>query len=345
MTSEQGAFFSAQDADVEGEEGKFYLFTPAEIVNVIGKKDAEAFNQHYDISDNGNFEGKNIPNLLKSDPLNKSFEHFLPALLNYRKKRYSLHLDDKILTSWNSLMIAAMCELYLVSKKSVYIDAAKRADEFIKKCLYEDGTVYVSFRDGKRGVKGFLDDYASYIFAQFSLYSATLDSEYLNVAKKLTEKVLSDFSDNLGGFYLYSDESEELILRPKDTYDGAIPSGNSLMAYNLVRLCLLDFEEKYKDLAERQLDFIAADASQNPISHAMFLVALLDYTEPPMKITVVLDEKTDKSSLSTSFPLNSVVKILPEPTKEFPIKNNRTTYYVCKGHICKPPVNELNEAL
>lgn len=345
MTWEQGAFFSAQDADSEGEEGKFYLFTPNEIVKVLGEKDAESFNRHYDISDSGNFEGKNIPNLLNSDPLNKSFEHFLPQLLSYRKNRYSIHMDDKILTSWNSLMIAALCELYLVSGKTVYLDAAKRADQFIKKYLYEDGTVYVSFRDGRRGVKGFLDDYASYIFAQLSLCSATLEEEYLNVAKKLTDKVLADFSDNYGGFYLYSEDSEDLILRPKDTYDGAIPSGNSLMAYNLVRLWLSESEEKYKDLAERQLDFIAADASENPISHAMFLVALLDYTDPPMKITVVLDEDTDKSLLSTSFPLNSAVKILPKPTKEFPLKNNQTTYYVCKGHTCKPPVNDLNEAL
>ncbi len=345
MTSEQGAFFSAQDADSEGEEGKFYLFTPDEIVEVLGKKDAETFNRHYDISDSGNFEGKNIPNLLKSDPLNKSFESFLPQLLSYRKNRYCLHLDDKILTSWNSLMIAAMCELYLVSKKSVYLAAAKRADEFIKKNLYENETLYVSFRDERRGVKGFLDDYASYIFAQLSLYSATLEEEYLNVAKKLTEKVLSDFSDKFAGFYLYSENSEELILRPKDTYDGAIPSGNSLMAYNLVRLWLLESDEKYKSFAEQQLDFIAGDASENPISHAMFLVALLDYTDPPMKITVVFDEKTDKSSLSTSVPLNSVVKVLQGPTKEFPLKNNQTTYYVCKGHTCKPPVNDLNEVL
>lgn len=242
-------------------------------------------------------------------------------------------------------MIAAMCELYFVSKKSVYIDTAKRADEFIKKYLYEDGTVYVSFRDEKRGVKGFLDDYAAYIFAQLNLYSITLDEEYLNVAKELTEKVLSDFSDNYGGFYLYSEDSEELILRPKDTYDGAIPSGNSLMAYNLVRLWLLDSEEKYKNLAERQLDFIAGYASQNPISHAMFLVALLDYTHPPIKITIVLDDKTDVFSLQLSLPLNSIVKALKEPTKEFPMKNNRTTYYVCKGHTCKPPVNDLNDVL
>ena len=345
MTSEQGAFFSAQDADSEGEEGKFYLFTPDEIVEALGEEEAKGFNRHYDISNSGNFEGKNIPNLLKSDPLNKKIEGYLPQLLSYRKNRYSLHLDDKILTSWNSLMIAAMCELYLVSEKTVYLDAAKRANEFIKKYLYENGILYVSFREERRGVKGFLDDYASYIFAQISLYSATLDEEYMKVAKKLTEKVLNDFSDKFGGFYLYSDDSEELILRPKDTYDGAIPSGNSLMAYNLVRLYLFESDEKYKDLAEWQLDFIAADASQNPISHAMFLVALLNFSNPPMKITVVPDEKTDTSSLSLSFPLNSAVKILPKPTNEFPMKNNRTTYYVCKGHTCKPPVNDLNEAL
>jgi uncharacterized protein YyaL (SSP411 family) len=345
MTSEQGAFFSAQDADVEGEEGKYYLFTPDEIVEALGEKDAEEFNRHYDISKRGNFEGENIPNLLKSDPLNKCFEKFLPQILSYRKNRYSLHLDDKILTSWNSLMIAAMCELYRVSGKNIYLKAAKRADDYIKNYLYENETLYVSLRDGRRGVKGFLDDYASYIFAQISLYSATLDEEYLNIAKKLTEKVLNDFRDNYGGFYLYSDDSEELILRPKDTYDGAIPSGNSLMAYSLVRLWLFESDEKYKDLAERQLDFIAADASQNPISHAMFLVALLDYTAPPLKITVVVDEKTDGFSLPLTLPLNSIVKLLSEPTKEFPMKNNRTTYYVCKGHTCKPPVNDLNEVL
>lgn len=345
MTSKQGAFFSAQDADSEGEEGKFYLFTPDEIDKVLGEKDAEGFKRHYDISDSGNFEGKSIPNLLNSDPLNKSFEQFLPELLSYRKERCSLHLDDKILTSWNSLMIGAMCELFRVSKKCAYLNAAKKADEFIQKNLYESETVYVSFRDGRRGVKGFLDDYASYIFAQLNLYSATLNEEYLTRAKKLSDKVVADFSDNYGGFYLYSQESEELILRPKDTYDGAIPSGNSLMAYNFVRLYILDEDEKYKALAERQSEFIAGDAAENSISHTMFLVALLDYTDPPMKITVVTDEKKDASLLSLSFPLSSVVKLLTKPTKEFPMKNNRITYYVCKGHMCKPPVNDLSEVL
>lgn len=340
MTSEQGAFFSAQDADSEGEEGKYYLFTPDEIVNVLGKENAESFNRHFDITDSGNFEGKNIPNLLKSDPLDKSFEIFLPQLLGYRKNRYSLHHDDKILTSWNSLMIVAMCEMYLVSQKSVYLDAAQRADCFIQKHLCENSTVYVSFREGRRGVTGFLDDYAAYIFAQLSLYKATLDNEYLNRAKNLCDKVFADFSDNNGGFYLYSVNSEELILRPKETYDGATPSSNSLMAYNLVRLWLLTDDEKYKVAAEQQADFIAADASHSPVGYSMFLIALLEYSDPPIKITVVPDAKTDIHSLPFSFPANAVVKLLSQPTPEYPMKNAQTTYYVCKGHSCKPPVND-----
>ncbi len=342
MTSDEGAFFSAQDADSEGEEGKFYLFSPDEITDVLGEKDADAFNRHFDISKSGNFEGRNIPNLLGSDVNDKSFDVFLPRLLSYRKNRYALHLDDKILTSWNSLMIAAMCELYLVSKKSVYLDAAKRADMFIQKHLYENGAVYVSFRDGRRGVAGFLDDYAAYIFAQLRLYSATLDDEFLERAENLSEKVIGDFGDKYGGFYLYSEDSEELILRPKETYDGAIPSGNSLMAYNLVRLWLLTSDEKYKDSAERQLDFIAADALSSPASYSMFLAALLDFIDPPVKITVVPDENTETSSLPFLFPLNSAVRFLSRPTAEYTIKNGKTTYYVCKGHSCKPPVNDLN---
>ncbi len=343
LTSEEGAFFSAQDADSEGEEGKYYLFTPDEIVHVLGKENADAFNRHFDISDSGNFEGKNIPNLLNSDPSDKSFDTFLQQLLCYRKKRYALHQDDKILTSWNALMISAMCELYLASQNTLYLHAARRADSFIRKHLCENTTLYVSFREGRRGVTGFLDDYAAYIFAQLGLYTATLDHEYLNRAKMLCDKVLTDFSDNSGGFYLYSEYSEELILRPKETYDGAIPSGNSMMAYNLVRLWLLTDDAKYNVTAEQQLDFIASEASQNPVNHAMFLIALLDYTDPPLKIIVVPDEKTDKKSLPLSLPADAVVKFLPQQTEEYPLKNAQTTYYVCKGHTCKPPVNALSE--
>ncbi len=345
MTSKDGGFFSAQDADSEGEEGKYYLFTPDEIISVLGETHGEKFNKHFDITSTGNFEGKNIPNLLNSDVTDKSFEEFLPKLQQFRMNRYSLHLDDKILTSWNSLMIAAMCELYLVSKNDVYLNAAQKADEFIRKYLCEDDTLFVSFRNGKRGVKGFLDDYASYIFAQLCLYRATLDNSYLNHAKQMCDKVVNDFSDNAGGFYLYGNQSEELILRPKEMYDGAIPSGNSLMAYNFVKLYLLTSDDKYKDLAKKQLDFISSEASQYPTNHAMFLMALLEYNEPPMKVTIVVDDNANINDFALDLPANAMIILLTKPIEEYPLKNSKTTYYVCKGRSCMPPTNDLNEII
>lgn len=342
MTAPEGGFYSAQDADSEGKEGKYYLFTPSEIIGVLGAKDGEAFNRHFGISDMGNFEGKNIPNLLCSDPSDKTFEVFLPKLNEYRKTRYPLHLDDKILTSWNSLMIAAMCELYFVSKNNRYLTSAVNADMFIQKYLCENDTLFVSFRDGKQGVKGFLDDYAGYCFAQLSLYKVTLDEVYLERAIRICSKVISEFGDNTGGFYLYGENSEDLIVRPKETYDSAVPSGNSMMAYNLVRLSLITDEEKYRIAAEQQLDFLAADASRYPIGYGMFLTALLEYNEPPVKITVIIDDKTERKNLPLELPTNAVA-ILKSDTEEQPLKNGKTTFYICKGHSCIPPVNNLNE--
>ncbi len=345
MTSPEGGFFSSQDADIDGEEGKYYLFTPSEINNVLGQEVGERFNRRFDITEEGNFEGKSIPNLLRSDPNDHSLEPFLPELDDYRKKRYALHRDEKILTLWNSLMVSAMCELSLVSKNEIYLDAAKRADDFIQGNLCEGDALHVSFHMGKRGVRGFLDDYVAYGLAQLSLYRATLESGYLNRAEKLCDHILSDFSDRRGGFYLYSNQHEELILRPKETYDGAIPSGNSLMADLLVRLSLLTDEARYNNEAERQMEFLASSASQSPTSHAMFLKVLLEHAEPPEKIIVVTDEQTDRRTLPLAVPVEAFITLLPEPTSEYPRKNGKTTYYVCRGHNCLPPTNDLHELI
>ncbi|MBQ9112427.1 MAG: thioredoxin domain-containing protein [Clostridia bacterium] len=342
MSSPEGGFYSSQDADSEGEEGKYYLFTASEITEVLGQENGEGFNRHYGITDAGNFEGKNIPNLLGSDPYDKKFEAFLPVIENYRKQRCSLHRDEKILTSWNSLMIAAMCQLYLISKKKIYLSAAGHADRFIQEYLRDSDALYVSFHMGKHGVSGFLDDYASYISAQLALYRATLEHEYMNRAERLCDKVLSDFADTAGGFYLYGKDHEELILRPKETYDGALPSGNSLMAYNLVSLSLLTDNERYKIQAERQLEHLSRDAAQYPTNHSMLLRALLMHDKPGMKITVAVDENTDKSSLPLAFPPDATIILLPHPTKEYPLKNGKTTYYVCRDHMCLPPTNDPN---
>ena len=292
-------------------------------------------------TEQGNFEGKSIPNLLNSDPVNSSFEACLPKLREYRKQRYALHRDEKILTSWNGLMIAALCALYLLSRDTRYLDAAKRADAFVETHLYDGDALFVSFHGQKRGVLGFLDDYAACIYAQLALYKATLEEKYLSWAKVLCDQAVSDFADGTEGFYLYSDRHEELILRPKGTYDGAIPSGNSLMSCNLVRLSILTGEEKYRTAAENQLDFLSKTAAQYPTGYAMFLTASLEYTIPPMQVTVVPDPQTDIGQLPLTLPPDTVIRLVEEPTEEYKLLNGKTTYYVCKGQSCQPPTNDL----
>ena len=243
-------------------------------------------------------------------------------------------------------MIAALCGLFQASGEQKYLDAARRADHFLRadqflwKHLWDGKTLHVSFRAGRRGAKGFLDDYAAYIFAQLALYGATLEQAYLSRAERLCRDTFSKFHDKeSGGFYLYGEENEDLILRPKETYDGAIPSGNSLMAWNLVRLSQLASTEDHDREAQRQLNFLAAEAEEYPPGYAMFLLALLDHIDPPPKVTVVLAEQSDAEGLR--LPAEAAV-ILREPGAEYPLKNGRTTFYVCQGHNCLPPVNEWN---
>lgn len=343
MTSVEGGFYSAQDADSEGVEGKYYLLNPDEINQVLGAQAGKEFNRYFDITKTGNFEGENIPNLLRSNATDDRLNAYLPAVYAYRKSRYGLHLDDKILTAWNALMIAAMCHLYRVTGEEQYLNAAKTAQEFIMDKLCEKDTLYVSYREGKRGGMGFLDDYANEIFALLALYEATLDGAYTKTAERLCEKTLSAFFDEKnGGFFLYGEENETLILRPKETYDGASFCGNSAMAYNLVRLYLLTGEMRWKEVAERQLAFLSAEAKQYPAGHAMFLIALSDYLNPPKKITVVPKNMGELVGSPCKIPLGTVVCVMEEPTKEYPLKDNRTTFYVCHGHTCRPPVNELD---
>ncbi|MBE5782570.1 MAG: thioredoxin domain-containing protein [Clostridiales bacterium] len=342
MTSPEGGFYSAQDADSEGEEGKYYLFTPDEILHVLGKKEGRAFCKHFDITTSGNFEGKSIPNLLHSDPKEKTFDSFTEQLYAYRKERHSLHLDDKILTAWNALMIAAFCRLYQVSGKDHYLDAAKRADQFLSKNLMEGGTLYVSYRKDKCGARGFLDDYAAYIFAQLALHGVTLDGAYLEKARQMCREINRLFRDEEnGGYFFYGADHEPLILRPKETYDGAIPSGNSLMAWNLCRLYQLTGEAAYEQDAKQQLHFLAKEAAQAPTGHAMFLLASLNFETPPPQVVVVQDIETKASKLPLQLPLDTAV-ILQDKSGNYPMKNGKTTYYICHGHHCLPPTNDLS---
>ena len=190
-------------------------------------------------------------------------------------------------------------------------------------------------------MKGFLDDYAYYAAALLCLYEVNAGSEYLERAEKILEEAERQFVDpDGGGYFLYGTQNNRLITKPKETYDGALPSGNSVMAYCLVRLSQITGEKSYTERAERQLAFLSGEAEGYPAGHCLFLIALLMYLHPPKKITAVMSEEEPENILS-ALPLYADVRILPEPTEEYRLINNRTTYYVCDNHTCLPPSNEL----
>lgn len=275
MTSPQGAFYSAQDADSQGTEGSYYLFEYDEITALLGKETGERFNRYYGITKTGNFEGKNIPTLLHTFPLTGEFDSFLPKVYQYRKDRMPLHRDEKILTAWNGLMIAAFAQMYRVFQESAYLETAKKACQWLQCNLLQNGRLFVSSLDGKKGGKGFLDDYACYLFALLNLYQVTGEQLYLDQACSMCEQTIGLFYDpEHGGFTLYGKDNEQLILMPKETYDGAVPSGNSMMTYNLAALWTMTKKPNIQTVLEQQIRFQSAQAARYPMSHSFFLTAL-----------------------------------------------------------------------
>lgn len=340
MTSDGGGFHSAQDADSEGVEGKFYTFTLREIIDVLGEDRGERFAETFDVTEQGNFEGVNIPNLLKSRDVSADFTEELQKLYEYRKNRARLHLDDKILTAWNSMMSSAMAMLYRASHNERYLESAKRVQLFIEKNLCESGRLFTSYRDGKRSENGFLDDYAYYIVSLIELYNSTLDYSYLEKAKQLCEEAVKRFADSKGGFFLSEADSDELFINPKETYDGAIPSGNSVMAYNFVRLYQLTGDETYRSRAEDQMEYLASTAQDYPAGHSMFLLAKLMYDAPPTSIKIVTKTADTTLELSRELPFLANVSVVTEGG-EYKLFHGETTYYVCRGNTCLPPSNKL----
>lgn len=347
MTGAEGEFYSAQDADSEGEEGKFYVWDHEEICQILGEKRGRKFCRYFGMTRKGNFEGKNIPNLLNGNEAADDFGEEKETLYAHRKSRFRLHLDDKILTSWNSLMIGALSVLYCATGNAGYLSAAKTAQQFIEKNLAEGNLLFVSCRNHVRSGKGFLDEYAYYTAALLHLYEASGEAVYLERAKQICGEAGRQFADeSRGGYFLCGTENDTLILKPKETYDGALPSGNSVMAYCLVRLSQITGEEEYRRLAERQLAFLSGEAGQYPAGHGMFLLALLMHLHPMQKITVAAaqeDRKPEqgwKGRIRKELPLYAEVRILPEETEGYRLLNGKTTYYVCKEHVCLPPSNE-----
>ena len=341
MTDPDGGFYSAQDADSQGEEGKYYVFTPEEITRLLGQRDGAAFCERFGVTEAGNFEGKSIPNLLQAEELEDGrLDPLLPVLRAYRRGRAPLHTDDKILASWNALMIAALCRLYRRSGNPEYLKAAKRARDFMESRLCRQDTLYVSFRAGRPGAPGFLDEYANYIFALLALYDATLERAFLDRAAQLAGKAVEQYYDwEAGGFYLSGPENETLFFRPKESYDGALPSGNTMMAWNLVRLNALVPEAAPESLVEKQLSYLAGESRPYPAGSSVFLMALSDFLEPPLQVTIVSNGE-DLHWLPLLLPSGAVVSVMDRASEHYKLLNGQTAFYVCRDHCCLPPMDK-----
>ena len=342
MTSTEGGFYSAQDADSEGVEGKYYTFSLKEILSVLGEEGGRKFAGLFDITVAGNFESGNIPNLLKSNDLTSDLSEEIKKLYNYRKNRMKLRIDDKILVSWNSMMISALSILYRISGNEKYLNSAKKSQKFIENNLCKNKRIYTSFRNGNRSGKSFLDDYAYYISALTELYNSTLNKDYLNKAEFFCSEAVKLFADNKnGGFYLSEINNCELFINPKETFDGAVPSGNSIMAYNFVRLYQLTEKDIYRDLIERQNKFMSVSSRNYPAGHCMFLLAKLIYENPPEHIIAVVKEMQDIEKIKKIPKL--LINIIPiTECENYPLLNDKTTYYICKNHVCRPPSNQID---
>jgi len=282
-----------------------------------------------------------LKNSKESDKVTAEFGEELRMLYEYRSGRTKLHLDDKILLSWNSLMITAFSMLYRVSGQERYLKATKDAQRFIEENMTDGNRLFASYRGGRRSECGFLDDYAFYIAALTELYRAIFETEYLERAARLCKEAEQRFADKeKGGYYLCEKESIELFMNPKETYDGAIPSGNSAMMYNLVSLYQLTEQEEYDTLLLRQMNFMDCQAADYPAGHGMYLLAKLLYENPPEHITVVLKEEEERERLWGKLPFLANVTVVSDSIK-YPLMNEKTTYYVCKNHTCLTPTNEL----
>jgi uncharacterized protein YyaL (SSP411 family) len=357
LTHEDGGFYCGQDADSDGVEGKYYVFSKEEIENIL-KEDAEAFNRWFGITSSGNFEGKNLPNLLGNDDFcksNEKMDKLCQTLYEYRLHRTQLHKDDKILTGWNSLMIAAMARTSQILNEPRYLDAAKKAQAFVSCRLLDiGGRLHVRWRDGEAKGEGLLDDYAFYCWSLLELYAATLDVYYLAEGVRIAELMLRYFFDEKnGGFYLNASDAETLIIRPKELYDGAMPSGNSVAALVLEKLFKLTGDVKWQKYSKRQLGFLLENMDVYPAGYSFSLLAVMDNLYPSRELICVSNEAESLKSVLTllgkSTPANinvlfktsdneELLKAIAPFTANYPIPKSGTAYYLCQDGTCSPPV-------
>ncbi|MDW7732813.1 MAG: thioredoxin domain-containing protein [Methanolobus sp.] len=380
MLSPEGGFYSAEDADSEGEEGKFYVWTEGELDNLLEDHEARFVKQLFNTSPEGNFKdeatgsqtGTNIfyqkkdlkdmaaENNKDPDKLKTEYESIRQKLFDHREKRIHPAKDDKILTDWNGLMIVALCKACRVFGDEKYAELACRAADFILSEMENEGMLFHRYREGEAAVEGFLEDYAFFIWGLTELYQATFKIEYLEHALKLNRHMTKHFLDEEnGGFFHTADYSESLLFRNKEVYDGAAPSGNSVCALNLLQLGRITADTDLEIMAQRVFDTFSVKVLKVPFGYTQLLCAL-DFAIGPSKEIVVTGESGNEetkeitSCINRYFLPNKVIVFKPSKINsgieriagyvdDMEMKDGKATAYICENYNCNLPVNDTEE--
>jgi uncharacterized protein YyaL (SSP411 family) len=300
MLHSEGGFYSTQDADSEGEEGKFFVWTPDEINSILGEENGEIFNRIYDVTEEGNFEEKNILHpILTVEQASKFFRKEQPEiekfignakkkLFDLREKRVKPFRDEKIITAWNGLALSGLAAAIKILPRREYIEAAKRTVEFFMTKMMRDGFLLHTYKDGQPKLLGYLDDYAFFATGLVDLYQSTFERSYLERAVDLAQTMLREFWDESDGGFFYTGAShEKLISRSKPIFDASVPSGNAIATELLLRLSSLTGNAEYQRRAEKVLQLYYDAMQSQPFGFAHLLCALDFYLQKPQEVVVV----------------------------------------------------------
>ncbi|MCC6179202.1 MAG: thioredoxin domain-containing protein [Chloroflexi bacterium] len=366
MTDPSGGFYSTQDADSEGEEGKFFLWDPGEVEALLGHEDARLFAAYFDITPRGNFEARNILNVkaplddvavrlgVSPERLQQVIDRGRPILLAARSQRIQPHRDDKVLTAWNGMLLRAFAEAGAALENEEYVQAAIRNAEFVTSTLIQQGRALRTWKDGQAKLSGYLEDYANYADGLVALYEATFDERWLRIARSLADAILAWFPDEPNaGFFDTPSDHEALLTRPKDVFDNATPSGNAVAADMLLRLALLTGEDRYRVAAEGVMRLLGPIAAEHPTGFGRLLSALDFALGNPREVAVIgpREAPATRALLHAVFGRylpNKVVAGTPPGggasdlplLASRPLRGDRPTAYVCEHYTCQAPVTE-----
>lgn len=374
LASPEGGFYSAQDADVEGEEGKVYLWTIEEVMDTLEPADADLAVHLFGLSAEGNYvdaavgrrNGKNILHLaepldeitaakgLTLDELIIRMGKIRNVLFEARKNRVPPATDVKVLTDWNGLMVAALAKAGKVLGENRFVEAARKtANFFLAQMRDTNGLLYHRYAGGERAIGGFLDDYAALVFGLIELYEATFEDKYLQAAAELTKKMNQQFwDDKNGGYYFTAAKPDAGMPRMKQIYDGAVPSGNSMALLNLLRLSILINEPVFEDMARKLVKAFALEVQSAPEAYSWLLAGVSFMWGPSHSVVLVGDPKGKDTAemldaLRKQYLPNIVVQ-LREPAKAgagYEQLEGKATAYVCLNQTCMPPTNQTQKML